>query len=194
MLARAMVAAGLLRADGVFRNAGGGRVPRAGLLRGRRAAHATVSCPRGRGSANRHEPPVVRRRGTSAATWRRRRFDHAMHERALIAGRAIVATVDLAGRRHLTGVAGGPGTLAALLVAKTRACARPCYLAPIVDGERFVATMGATDRDAASVRRTARKPRRPLRRDAYFRTAPPRGRRERHALGALGRGGVACAT
>ena len=155
MLARAMVAAGLLRADGDFfanaQEAAAFLVPgRPGYVGGA-LRYATDVFPAWArlGEAVRTGRPVVPAArylgGDAEAT---RRFVHAMHERALGAGRAIVAAVDLAGRRHLADVAGGPGTLAALLVAKTPGLrATVLDLAPIVDAAReFVATMGATDR------------------------------------------------
>jgi SAM-dependent methyltransferase len=43
-----------------------------------------------------------------------RAFVYGMHERALSVGRALVAIVDLSGRRRLLDIGGGPGTYAAL--------------------------------------------------------------------------------
>jgi SAM-dependent methyltransferase len=45
-----------------------------------------------------------------------RDFVYGMHDRALGIGRAMVGLVDLAGRRHMLDVGGGPGTYSALLV------------------------------------------------------------------------------
>jgi SAM-dependent methyltransferase len=68
---------------------------------------------------------------------RTRRFVHAMHRRALAIGRALVAMVDLAGRRRLLDVGGGPGTYAALF---TAAC--PGLHATVLDLPHVVALAG----------------------------------------------------
>jgi ubiquinone/menaquinone biosynthesis C-methylase UbiE len=48
-----------------------------------------------------------------------RHFVLGMHNRALGVARALAASLDLSGRRHLLDVGGGPGTYASMLVART---------------------------------------------------------------------------
>lgn len=79
---------------------------------------------------------------------RTRNFVYGMHHRALGVGRALCGAVDLAGRRRLADVGGGPGTYSALLVAQT-----PGLEADVLDlpgvvaiASEIVREMGAADR------------------------------------------------
>jgi predicted O-methyltransferase YrrM len=81
---------------------------------------------------------------------RTRTFVHAMHRRALGAGQALVALVDLSGCERLLDVGGGPGTYAALFARR-----HPALRATVLDlpdvvalaGE-ILAVMGVADRVA----------------------------------------------
>jgi len=93
-------------------------------------------------------PPLAAEAYTGRDPERTGRFVRAMHSRALGVGSALVSLVDLAGRRRLLDVGGGPGTYAALFA---RAC--PELRATVLDlpevvrvaGE-ILATMGVGER------------------------------------------------
>jgi SAM-dependent methyltransferase len=83
--------------------------------------------------------------GDAAAT---RAFVLGMHHRAQGVARALVHVVDLAGRRHLLDVGGGPGTYAALFVERTpgltaRVLDLPAVTAIAAD---LIAAQGLSDR------------------------------------------------
>lgn len=79
---------------------------------------------------------------------RTRNFVWGMHHRALGVGRAVASVIDLAGRKHLADVGGGPGTYSALLTDKT-----PGLRAEVLDlpgvvavARQIIASLGATER------------------------------------------------
>jgi len=82
-------------------------------------------------------PPVAPETYTGGDDARTRHFVYGMHGRALGVGQALVSLVDLAGRRRLLDVGGGPGTYSALL---TRAW--PDLRATVLDLPEVVALAG----------------------------------------------------
>jgi predicted O-methyltransferase YrrM len=101
------------------------------------------------GEALRRGAPVVPAEAyTGEDPERTRRYVYAMHGRAAGMGAALVALVDLSGRRRLLDVGGGPGTCSALF-----ARAHPELRATVLDLPQVVAlageilaSMGATGR------------------------------------------------
>ena len=99
--------------------------------------------------ALREDAPVVPAAsylGEDAA--RTRRFVHGMHARAFGIGRALVALVDLSGRRRMLDIGGGPGTYSALFTQRYPGLHAQVLELPAVAalaGE-ILAAMGASDR------------------------------------------------
>lgn len=79
---------------------------------------------------------------------RTRNFVYGMHHRALGVGRAVASVIDLAGRRRLADVGGGPGTYSALLTQRFDGLkAEVLDLPGVVRFSRqIVAAMGAAER------------------------------------------------
>jgi len=95
-------------------------------------------------------PPLAAAAYTGGDPARTRNFVYGMHRRALGVGRALVSLVDLAGRRRLLDVGGGPGTYAALFTA-----AVPGLRATVLDlpevvalADEILGAMGARGRVA----------------------------------------------
>ena len=82
-------------------------------------------------------PAVAPESYTGADQERTRNFVYGMHGRALGVGRALVSLVDLAGRRRLLDVGGGPGTYSALFTG-----AHPELRATVMDLPEVVALAG----------------------------------------------------
>jgi O-methyltransferase domain/Dimerisation domain len=81
---------------------------------------------------------------------RTRTFVQAMHERALGVARALVAVVDLQGRRRMLDVGGGPGTYSVLLTARFPGLTSEVLELPGVAAvaRELVAAAGASERVA----------------------------------------------
>lgn len=79
---------------------------------------------------------------------RTRNFVYGMHHRALGVGRAVAACIDLAGRRRLADIGGGPGTYASLLTEKTPGLSAFVLDLPgvVAIAREIVASLGASDR------------------------------------------------
>jgi predicted O-methyltransferase YrrM len=155
LLLRACVGLGLLEAAaGGFRNAPASQlllVPGTDAYLGdalRYAADMWEPWGRLEDAVTSGRPALAAAEYTGADPARTRNFVYGMHRRALGVGRVLVALVDLAGRRRLLDVGGGPGTYAALF---TAAC--PGLRATVIDlpevvalADEILGELGARDR------------------------------------------------
>lgn len=94
------------------------------------------------------EPALPAESYLGADEQRTRTFVHAMHGRAMGIARALVAVLDLSGRRHMLDVGGGPGTYSILLTERCKGLHAEVLELPGVAAvaREIVAAAGAADR------------------------------------------------
>jgi 3-hydroxy-5-methyl-1-naphthoate 3-O-methyltransferase len=97
-------------------------------------------------------PPVRPSVYTGVDAEKTRHFVHAMHDRALGIGRALVGMVDLSGSRRLLDVGGGPGTYSALFVDRHQELRATVLDLPevVALADEILESMGAGDRVEAT--------------------------------------------